>query len=53
MKITPDQYVIWEQMILSNQIAPARVPGLLIENPEFDEWYRERANRRLQETKPK
>lgn len=43
MKIDINQFMIYEEIILSGQINPADVSAILAENPDFLTWYRNRA----------
>ncbi len=40
MEITPENFAIYRDMILSGQIEQHEVPKLLNENPAFAMWYR-------------
>lgn len=53
MKIEPDQFVIYEEIILSGQIDLTDVPALLAKNPDFLAWYRQRAVTRQNSQKTK
>jgi hypothetical protein len=44
--MTEKEFEAYETMILSDQIPQERVPSLLDQNPEFAEWYRDRARQR-------
>ena len=47
-KIAPADYETYETLILTGQYEPRAVLELLHFNPEFAEWYRERAKERFQ-----
>lgn len=44
--IHPEQFEVFEAMILTGQIEHSEVQRLLDDNPEFASWYCERAARR-------
>ncbi len=42
MKIEPDKYELYLQVIRTGQMPDQDVPKVLEENPDFAKWYRER-----------
>jgi hypothetical protein len=44
--IKREDFETWESLILSDQIGSADLEALLRDNPEFADWYRERAKGR-------
>lgn len=53
MKIEPNQFMIYEELILSGQVDLTDVPALLAENSDFEAWYRQRAVTRQTSQKTK
>ena len=47
MRIAPVDYETYETLILTGQIEASELLALLHDNPEFAEWYRERAKQRF------
>lgn len=46
MDEAPEQWLLWEQIILSDQMESDQVQKLLTDEPEFARWLKERAEAR-------